>query len=112
VNRTRAAAIAVALALGGCGGSHVTPSTVPPATINPQTTTPQGQAAFTYGVDALAGAQYVGPANVGAVGIDVTLQPQNASGLAEYARQANTPGSPLYRHFLTPQQTGQNYGAS
>lgn len=112
MNRTRAAAIAVALALGGCGGSHVTPSTVPPTTVNPQTTTPQGQAAFTYGVDALQGAQYLGPANVGAIGIDITLQAQNASGLVQYARQASTPGSPLYRHFLTPQQIGQNYGAS
>jgi kumamolisin len=113
VNRTRAAALAVALALGGCGGgSHVTPSAALPTTPTPQTTAPQGQATFTYGMDALQSAQYVGPATLGSFGMDVTLQAQNASGLVEYAREASTPGSPNYRHFLTVQQIAANYGAS
>jgi subtilase family serine protease len=113
VNRTRAAALALALALGGCGGgSRVTPAAALPATSTPQTTAPQGQATFTYGMDALQTAQYVGPANLGSFGMDVTLQAQNAQGLVQYARDASTPGSPLYRHFLTAQQIAATYGAS
>jgi subtilase family serine protease len=113
VNRVRASALMFALALSGCGGSHAT-SAVPalPASPTSTTTTPQGQAAFSYGVDALQNAQYVGPASVGSLALDVTLQAQNASGLVQYAAQVSTPSSPVYRRFLTAEQIGSTYGAS
>jgi subtilase family serine protease len=116
VKRTHAALSAVltaALALAGCGGggSHasipsVTPPSAQPTLAGPSSTT------FTYGVDALANAQYVGPANVGTLGVDVALQGQNGAGLVRYAADASMPSSPLYRKFLTPEQIGQQYGAN
>ncbi|MBV8581515.1 MAG: S8 family serine peptidase, partial [Candidatus Eremiobacteraeota bacterium] len=71
-----------------------------------------GTASFAYGADALASAQYLGPADVGTLGVDVVLQAQNADGLVRYAAAVSDPHSPLYRNFLTPQQIGSSYGAS
>jgi subtilase family serine protease len=110
-----AAALTAVIALTACGGgSSVTPNsgaTLPTVT-PPAYTGPQSLANFTYGANALQGATYVGPANVGTLGVDVSLQLQNASGLEQYANKVNDPHSSLYRHFLTPQEIGQQFGAS
>ena len=42
----------------------------------------------------------------------VALAPRNASALAAYAAAVATPGSPLYRHFLTVAQFARRFGAS
>lgn len=106
----RALATAAALALAACGGGN---SGVAPA-ITPVQNTPAhtGTASFSYGAEALTGAQYVGPVANVTLGVDVVLALQNASALQQYALSVSTPSSPLYRHFLTPQQIGQSYGAS
>lgn len=106
-------ALLTALALTGCGGSGGSGGTLPahPSAALPSAA-PQLPAGFIYGNDALAHAQYVGPANAGTLGIDVALQLQNAAGLSSYAQQVSDPRSPLYRHFLTPEQIGSTYGAS
>jgi kumamolisin len=67
---------------------------------------------FSYGAEALKTAQYAGPATGVTMSVDVSLATQNAAGLVQYARAANTPGSPQYRRYLTPQQIGAMYGAS
>jgi subtilase family serine protease len=109
---TVAALVSATFALGGCGGggTHGPVPAVQPVSAAPPAAA--SSAAFSYGADALANAQYVGPANVGTLGVDVALQLQNASGLVRYAAQASDPSSPVYRKFLTPAQIGTRFGAS
>jgi subtilase family serine protease len=115
MKRTHIAVSAVmtaALALAGCGGgggSHAAIPAAPQAAATPPVTV--STTSFSYGADALAGAQYVGPADVGTLGVDVALQPQNGSGLVRYAAQVSDPSSSLYKRFLTPAQIGSQYGA-
>jgi len=102
--------IAAAALLGGCGGgggSHTMPTAY----------TPSGggnapAAAFRYGRQVLVNATPAGPAKLGTMKIDVQVQPANAMGLKAYAQSVGTPGSALYRHFLTPAEIGQRFGAS
>ncbi len=42
----------------------------------------------------------------------VALAPRNPSALAAYAAAVTTPGSPLYRHYLTVAQFARRFGAS
>jgi len=42
----------------------------------------------------------------------VVLAPRNASALAAYAAAVTSPGSPLYRHYLTVAQFARRFGAS
>lgn len=113
MKRTRALALVAGLALSGCGGSHAATSPIPAAgAATPTITSPQGKATFAYGADALQNAQYVGPASVGTMELDVTPQLQNAAGLIQYAAQVSDPSSPIYRRFISPTQIGSTYGAS
>jgi subtilase family serine protease len=59
------------------------------------------------------GASYQGPiaGRNYAISMNVALQLANEPGLLAYAREASDPTSPLYRHFLTPQQIGAMFGA-
>lgn len=114
VSRTRFIALAsvCALLLSGCGGgSH---SALPSTTSEPSTpyTGPSTLSNFTWGADFMKQAQYAGPAQVSALSVDVQLQAQNLPGLLEYAKMASDPASPLYRHFLTPAEIGERFGAS
>ena len=43
---------------------------------------------------------------------DVVLAGQNSAAEAAYLRAISTPGSPLYRHFLTPTGFAQRFGAA
>jgi hypothetical protein len=43
--------------------------------------------------------------------VTVTLEPRHPAALAAYARAVATPGSSLYRAYLTPQQFAQRFGA-
>lgn len=67
---------------------------------------------FQYGGEVLPGAQYLGPAHLGWIGVDVGLRMRNEQGLYAYARAASDPHSVYYRHFLTPEQIADFYGAS
>ncbi|MBV8644194.1 MAG: hypothetical protein JO225_09810, partial [Candidatus Eremiobacteraeota bacterium] len=85
---TTSLALLAALALAGCGGgggAHALPQTPFAAPTPTPSGGTAGTASFAYGADALAGAQYLGPANVGTLGVDVVLQAQNADGLVRYA---------------------------
>jgi subtilase family serine protease len=44
--------------------------------------------------------------------VTVTLQSQDPAGLAAFATGVSTPGSPLYRDYLTPAQFAQRFGAT
>jgi subtilase family serine protease len=40
----------------------------------------------------------------------ISLQPRDPVGLQQFVDQVSDPHSPLYRHFLTPEQVGAKYG--
>lgn len=44
--------------------------------------------------------------------ITVSLQPAHGAELQNFCNQVSDPSSPLYRHFLSPQQVGDMFGAS
>jgi subtilase family serine protease len=44
--------------------------------------------------------------------ITVTLKPRNPARLAAFAEDVSTPGSPLYRDYITPAQFAQRFGAT
>jgi subtilase family serine protease len=89
---------------------------VPPSQPAVSTTVPMApssSSSFTYPTSALQGAKLVAPAaNLSSISIDLVPQLQHPSGLLEYAKSVTDPKSARYRHFLTPQQIGDQYGAS
>jgi subtilase family serine protease len=114
------ALIAVALTFAACsgGGGGGAKSALPNAPLAVQTpySGPATLAAFSYGKDFISQAAYVGPVTpdqetIG-MSMQVAVKMQNAQGLIDYAQQASTPGSGVYRQFLTPQEIGSRYGAS
>jgi subtilase family serine protease len=59
------------------------------------------------------GATLVGPAPTStALPLTVTLKPRNPAALAAEARAVSDPGSADYRHFLSPAQVAQQFGAT
>jgi kumamolisin len=114
VNRFHALCVLTAASVvAGCGGGGASHPSIPTLAASPSIQQAGASSAtFAYGADALANAQYVGPADVGTMGVDVALQPQNASGLVRYAAQVSDPQSPLYRQFISPDQIGARFGAS
>jgi subtilase family serine protease len=44
--------------------------------------------------------------------VTVTLQSQDPAGLASFANAVSTPGSPQYRHYMSPSEFAQRFGAS
>jgi subtilase family serine protease len=111
VFRLFATSIATGIVLGACGGGGHPPPVIP-AVANAGGGPSGAASGFKYDVSALQGATYVGPANVASVSVDLVPRMQNAAGLVQYAAQANDPKNLNYRHFLTPQEIGDRYGAS
>lgn len=113
-----ACAIGLAACRGGGGGGGV--GTLPAshggttgsAGYTPYTG-PATLANFEWGHGMLSAATYVGPVS-GDMGMVMHVVPtlQNGPGLIEYAREVNNPQSGDFRRFITPQQIGQQYGAS
>ena len=114
VQSALAALLAVSmLAACGGGGGGAGGSAIPklPAQGGPSQVT--GPSNLLYGQRILSRATYVGPlTSPVALGMLAQPQLQNETGLIAYAQQASMPGNPNYRHFLTPAQIGQQYGAS
>ncbi len=104
-----ALAILATVACGGHGGGATPPTGGTP--FSPYTG-PAALANFDWGKEQLQGAMLEGPASLGHMQVTVVLKQQNATGLVAYAQQASDPSSPLYRHFLTPQQIGTQFGAT
>ncbi|NBV26638.1 MAG: hypothetical protein EBR99_04930, partial [Actinobacteria bacterium] len=42
----------------------------------------------------------------------VVLEPKNSGALAQFINDVSTPGNPLYRHFLSPAEFAQRFGAT
>jgi subtilase family serine protease len=84
-----ASAAALLAACGGGGGSAVHPAVVPQTPAVPTGTSPQSTT-FKYTQSAL----------------------KSALGLQQYAAAVSNPKNGLYRHFLTPDQIGTQFGAN
>jgi len=103
-------ALAGTLAVAACSGRHG--ANVLPSAPGAPGSSSNGATGFAYDTSAMRGATRIGPAKVGSIGVDLLPRLQNTAGLLAYARSANDPSSGNYRHFITPAQIGQSYGAS
>lgn len=112
------AAFAAAVLLASCSGHGAGSGLTPPADVPSQVpaftpyTGPAQLADFQWGQRELQGASVIGSLAGGVMNVNVAIRPQNAPGLLAYAQDASNPASPFYRHFLTPQQIGDRFGAS
>jgi subtilase family serine protease len=106
-------AMIVAACGGGGGGAAGAPggagSVIPQPVGQPNVAAPTS---FAWGSAMVSKLPYVGPAKGGGLSLAVMVHMQNAAGLVQYAQSASMPGSANYRHWLTPQQIGQEFGAS
>jgi len=114
VKRATGFALAAVWTLAACSGGSGASGPVP----GPAPTTPGALAAAApaatvpYGAAALQGATLAGtPAGL-ALGIDVYVGMRDEPGLISYAGSVSDPHSALFRHFLTPQELGDRFGAS
>lgn len=109
LTRSVAAAVACAL-LAACAGGGSSP--VAHGVALPAPVSPGSGSVVPYGAGLLANASYLGLARVKTVGLDVFVSMRDEAGLERYARDANDPTSATYRHWLTPQEIGDRFGAS
>ncbi|HUZ50818.1 MAG TPA: S53 family peptidase [Candidatus Dormibacteraeota bacterium] len=103
-----------AILISACGGKGSIPNQnpAPAASIAPYTG-PAQLASFAWGKDLLKGSVLQGPANEnGTVGMQVVVNQRDATGLVQYAHDVSDPNSGNYRHFLTPQQIADRFGAT
>jgi kumamolisin len=111
--RRIAAALALC-ALAACGGGRASVPSAPVVGATAGSTGSAGtasSASVPYGQSLLAGATYVGAAQVDTVGVDLYPAMRDAAGLRAYAKSANDPASGNYHRWLTPQEIGERFGA-
>jgi subtilase family serine protease len=110
---TCVAALLAVIALAACSGGNSTP-VAPVAAVLPSSPNQSfgSTSAVPYGAEMLAGATYVARAKMQSVGLDVLLTMRDRPGLLQYAKDANDPRNGLYRHWLTPQELADRFGAS
>ncbi len=108
------AAVSAAAILASCGGGGGGKSAVPqaqaPAGGGGQSAT--ASTTFKYLQNVLKRSTASGPAQIGTMKVDVQMQLPHAAALQQYAASVGDPQSALYRHFLTPEEIGQRFGAS
>lgn len=108
--RSTAALAAVALLSACSGGGHGS-SFLPSQQKNPISPTSSGS--FQWGQQMLSQLPYSGPVQKHqSLHVQVAVRMRDAQGLIQYAQSASNPKSPLYRHWLTPAQIGNRFGAS
>ncbi len=106
--------VAIAGMLAACNGGHSSLPASPTSALGGSSGAPVpagASSAAVYGGSFLQGATYVGPVYLKTVGLDVWVQ-SNTTALLKQAAAVNDPKSPLFRHWLTPQQIGAQFGAS
>jgi subtilase family serine protease len=74
-----------------------------------QAANPRSAIAHTHPSWAVAAHRVGSEATTGTVSAQVYLAPQDQAGLAAYAGAVSTPGSALYRHYLTPAQVAARF---
>ncbi len=90
----------------------MSPSVGAPNLVNPPSQSSGSQEAIKYGAETTRGAALLGTAPSSTVAFGVFMRMQNPLGLIQYASQANDPKSATYRHWLSPQQIADQYGAT
>jgi subtilase family serine protease len=110
--RLRVLSLVFITSLSACGGGNSTVPTVAAASAPGTPGTSNGTSTFSYGAALLAGSTSSTPANIGALKVDVALRLRNSAGLVAYGQAVSTPNSAAYRHFLTPRQIADEYGAT
>lgn len=104
-----AATLVAGATLAGCGGGG---GTALPAAGGGGGAPLAAPGAIPFGANLARGASYLGRAQLATIGLDVHVALANEAGLYAYAKEANTPGSALYRKWLTPQELGEQFGAT
>ena len=99
-------------ACSGGGSSPVTSGVGGPTLVNPPSQPSGAQEAIRYGAETTKGAALLTSTPSSTVAFGVFMRMQNPLGLMAYASQANDPKSATYRHWLTPQQIADQYGAT
>jgi len=108
------AAALLAVALAACGGGGGKGGTLPATqggTYGNSAVPPQ-LLVQAYGQSAMTGATYVGPVTNAHIDVSVLVHQQNAAGLLAYAQAVSDPNNPNFRHFITPAQIAQMFGAT
>jgi subtilase family serine protease len=105
------------LLIAACGRPATQPLPLVPAmpAMVPNTTALRDGAQsspFQWGQELRDQAQYVGAPRIPWGIVHVLVRPRDAAGLQRYAIDASTPGSTVYRQFLTPAQIGGRFGAN
>jgi subtilase family serine protease len=104
-------ALALATALAACSGSRGTAPLAPIA--NPATGVAGPlSSTFAYDTAPLVGATLIGRPSLADFTIDVALKMQDPQGLRTYAQAVSDPSNAAYRHYLTPEQIADRFGAS
>jgi subtilase family serine protease len=108
-----AGAIALLASLAACGSSSSSPVAPVAPTPAPVPTVASGTSSgsIPYGASLVTGATYLGRASIKDMGVDAYVTMRDAAGLRQYAADASNPQSANYRHWLTPQQLGDRFGA-
>ena len=52
------------------------------------------------------------PASAAKIEVAISLKPRDSHGLQAFADAVSDPGSPMYQHFISPEEVGSRYGAS
>jgi kumamolisin len=105
--------LALAALLASCsGGGGTRPASAVPPTTPTIAPTSGTSSTFIYNAALLSGATKKAAAQLGSVGLELVPKLQNSAGLLTYAAQVSSPTSASYRHFLTPAQIADRFGAS
>ncbi len=109
----KVAILLIASLTSGCGGggSSSMPGTPNVASTIAPYTGPSQLANFQWGQNVVSQSHYIGPANFNTASVNVAISMQDMQGLLRYAQDVSNPNSAAYRHFLTPRQIGNRFGA-
>jgi kumamolisin len=111
----RFASLSLVAGLAACSGGGSSPvgsGVGAPTLVNPPSQSSGFQEAIRYGAETTKGATPLATAPSSTVAFGVFMRMRNPLGLMAYAAQANDPKSATYRHWLTPQQIADQYGAT
>ncbi len=108
--RSIAGGLVLAFAASACGGHGGTAAL--PASPSSGPNAPAAVGSFGYDAALVRSSQYLGPAQFGRLAFNVAVRWRNPQGLAAYAAAASDPSSPLYRHFLEPQEIADRFLAT
>jgi len=98
------------LSLAACGGG-ASPALAPVSSGGFGPVALGASAPVAYGAPLMTGATYVKRARLASVGVDVMVAMRDAAGLIAYARSANDRHSVLFRHWLSPSELADRFGA-